>query len=234
MPHQALFSQASTGRRLGALCAPVRSARCVSSVTIARSSTHSAADPSSSWPTQWAPKLAAAALSAVLLLSGAPGQAATFTDEKITAAAAEYMELDSKGKFASKDAFKALDEFRLKYNLKRTPDGRLQLRNSKGEWFQCRLDMEVPGTMLLRASNGDVYGLQTDVLSQIDLTDDLVALMVFGTGDWEDQISPIEYEDEQGKVTPLNMEGGEFRQVVGILKTLMEGAEQAQDQAPAS
>lgn len=27
--------------------------------------------------------------------------------------------------------------------MRRLPDGRLQLRSGRGEWFQCRLDMEV-------------------------------------------------------------------------------------------
>lgn len=61
----------------------------------------------------------------------------------------------------------ALEDFRSKYSFRRTVDGRLQLRSARGEWYQCRLDMEVPGSMLLRDSKGNVYALQTEVLQQV-------------------------------------------------------------------
>ncbi len=53
-----------------------------------------------------------------------------------------YVELDSQGKFTQSGG-KPLDDFRQKYRMRRGADGRLQLRSGKGEWFQCRLDMEV-------------------------------------------------------------------------------------------
>lgn len=176
---------------------------------------------------------------------------------------ARYMELDKGGKGPSA---KALDSYREKYRVRRLADGRLQLRSSKGEWFLCRLDMEVPGAMLLRDNKGQVYALQTEALqqvcvegegrgmdmpagwlscplppqswqsgllgcsqskhsntlhtacmphppTQIDLSDDLVVLMMFADGDWEQQMSPVEFSDESGKVQQLKLEEKEFREV---------------------
>jgi hypothetical protein len=40
---------------------------------------------------------------------------------------------------------KGLDDLRAKFRLRRGPDGRVQIRSSKGEWMQIRLDMEVGG-----------------------------------------------------------------------------------------
>ncbi len=54
----------------------------------------------------------------------------------------EYSDLESKGKTKSS---KALDDFRAKYRIKRTVDGRVQLKSTKGEWWSVRLDMEVRG-----------------------------------------------------------------------------------------
>jgi hypothetical protein len=57
---------------------------------------------------------------------------------------------------------------RLKYGIRRDVSGRAQLRRSNGTWMQCKLDMEVAGTMLLRdTSDGSVHVLQTDKLEQV-------------------------------------------------------------------
>jgi hypothetical protein len=57
---------------------------------------------------------------------------------------------------------------RLKYGIRRDVSGRAQLRRSDGTWMQCKLDMEVSGTMLLRnTKDGSVHVLQTDRLEQV-------------------------------------------------------------------
>lgn len=57
---------------------------------------------------------------------------------------------------------------RSKYNMRRTIDGRVQLRSKDGVWFQLKLDNEVKGTLLLRNTNtGEVHVLQTDKLEQV-------------------------------------------------------------------
>lgn len=52
--------------------------------------------------------------------------------------------------------------------MKRTVDGRAQLKRKNGTWMSVRLDMEVPGAILLRdtKTNG-VYALETDQLPQV-------------------------------------------------------------------
>mmetsp|Transcript_14665 Transcript_14665/g.39673 ORF Transcript_14665/g.39673 Transcript_14665/m.39673 type:complete len:248 (-) Transcript_14665:260-1003(-) len=162
-----------------------------------------------------------------------PALAAQDVDDSLTKnAVEEYSRLEASGKFSVKGssmASKTLEDFRSKYRLRRMADGRLQLRSSKGEWFQCRLDMEVPGSMLLRDPKGNVYAIQTEALQQIDLSDDLVALMMFADGDWEKQMSAMEYIDEKGKVKQLQLDDKDFREVVGLLSGL-EDAEEAQAQ----
>ncbi len=51
------------------------------------------------------------------------------------------------------------------------------------------------------------------VYVQIDLSDDLVVLMMFADGQWERQLSPVEYEDDKGKTQQLKLEEKEFREV---------------------
>lgn len=55
-----------------------------------------------------------------------------------------------------------------KYNIKRTIDGRVQLRRKSGAWMSVRLDMEVPGAILLRDMKTEaIYALETDGLPQV-------------------------------------------------------------------
>lgn len=79
-------------------------------------------------------------------------------------AVAEYNILEEKG--ISEKSIKQLEDLRQRYKIRRSADGRLQLRSSRGEWYQCRLDMEVAGSMLLRDPKGGVYAIQTDSLQQ--------------------------------------------------------------------
>lgn len=43
----------------------------------------------------------------------------------------------------------------------------MQLRSRKGEWFAVRLDMEVPGALLLRDGKGNIYAIETEGLPQV-------------------------------------------------------------------
>jgi hypothetical protein len=103
-------------------------------------------------------------------------------------------------------------------------DGRVQLRARGGEWYTVRLDMEVPGALLLRDPKGGVYAIETEGLPQVDLSDDYVLLMLFADGSWQDQMQGIEYEDADnpGSVVQLTMGEREFREFVGILAGLEE------------
>jgi hypothetical protein len=59
---------------------------------------------------------------------------------------------------------------RLKYGMRRGIDGRVQLRRRDGVWMQCKLDMEIKGTMLLRdTANSHIHILMTDRLEQVCL-----------------------------------------------------------------
>lgn len=63
--------------------------------------------------------------------------------------------------------------------MKRTIDGRVQLKRKNGTWVSVRLDMEVPGAILLRdtKTNG-VYALETDSLPQVCYGDVYASVLV--------------------------------------------------------
>ena len=196
-----------------------------SSCSASSSSGHSA---SGDWSQELTTTLQAAALSVALLLSPlavlpTPPSLAAEATPVSQGAMEEYSSLDSQGKLKGS---KALEDFRSKYKIRRTVDGRVQLRGSKGDWYTCRLDMEVAGTMLLRSGSGQVYALQTGSLQQIDLSDDLVVLMMFADGEWEKEIVPIELNDEAGKTKQLELNEKEFREVVGLLREVMDAGEE--------
>ncbi len=56
--------------------------------------------------------------------------------------------------------------------MRRTVDGRAELRRRNGDWMQIKLDNEVKGTMLLRDSASNwIYVLQTEALEQVCVID---------------------------------------------------------------
>uniref|UniRef100_A0A383VBG5 Uncharacterized protein n=1 Tax=Tetradesmus obliquus TaxID=3088 RepID=A0A383VBG5_TETOB len=137
----------------------------------------------------------------------------------------ELFEMEARGVDAS-----ALETFRLKYGMRRDVNGRAQLRRSDGTWMQCKLDMEVAGTMLLRDTNdGSVHVLQTDKLEQIDLSDDYLLLTLFADGEWQGQTQPIQLGDGD-KLEPLQVEEQQFKDFVGMIKTLQDMEEEVMQQ----
>jgi hypothetical protein len=75
-----------------------------------------------------------------------------------------------------------------------------------------------PPTLRAQDANGFVYALETDGLQQVDLSDDVVVMLMFADGDWEGGLSPVEVEGEDGKAAQLQMSQREFREFVGLLK----------------
>ncbi len=61
-----------------------------------------------------------------------------------------------------------LSSNRAKYGIRRSIDGRVSLQSASGDWFSVRLDMEVPGAILLRREkDGAVFALETENLAQV-------------------------------------------------------------------
>lgn len=55
-----------------------------------------------------------------------------------------------------------------KFNIKRGIDGRVQLCRKNSNWMSVRLDMEVPGAILLRDMKTEaIFALETDGLPQV-------------------------------------------------------------------
>lgn len=52
----------------------------------------------------------------------------------------------------------------------------------------------------------------------MDLSDDYVVLMMFADGQWEEDMTAIEFEEDGGKAAALTMSEKEFHEFVGILK----------------
>lgn len=158
----------------------------------------------------------AAGLAAAVMLPVPIAQAAATTAVSSSKALEEYMKLEDDNKLRDQ---RSLDNIRNKYGIKRALDGRVQLRRRSGTWVSVRLDMEVPGAILLRDTKTEhVYALETDSLPQVDLSDDYVLFMMFADGQWEDDMTPIEFEEDGGKSEQLKMSEKEFQSFIGILK----------------
>jgi hypothetical protein len=64
---------------------------------------------------------------------------------------------------------------------------------------------------------------------QIDLSDDYLLFMLFADGGWEQQIIPIQISDETGNPSILEMGEQQFKDYVGLLKTLQEAEQMAME-----
>jgi hypothetical protein len=177
------------------------------------------------------PQLAASTLLAVSMVLVSPDESFLFPsyaradrEDQLQKAVEEYAQLEEKGKLNQN----SLNDIRSKYKLRRAIDGRIQLKSSKGEWISVRLDMEVPGALLMRDSKGLIFAIQTDTLQQIDLSDDMVCLLMFSDGGWESQMAPVEVTDQNGKSIQLKLNEKEFREIIGLLKEVGEEGEEDQ------
>jgi hypothetical protein len=61
----------------------------------------------------------------------------------------------------------------------------------------------------------------------VDLSDDYVLFMLFADGSWEEQIIPIQLADETGGASTLEMGEQQFKDYVGLIKTLQEAEQEA-------
>jgi hypothetical protein len=93
--------------------------------------------------------LLAASISAAVLLTPLAGAGPALATNADVAAHAiqEYTSLEEKGKF--KD-LKSLETFRNSYGFKRSISGRVSVKGTSGQWYDVRLDMEVPGALILQ------------------------------------------------------------------------------------
>lgn len=65
------------------------------------------------------------------------------------------------------------------------------------------------------------------LLLQVDLSDDYVLFMLFADGNWEEQIIPIQLADETGGASTLEMGEQQFKDYVGLIKSLQEAEQEA-------
>jgi hypothetical protein len=61
---------------------------------------------------------------------------------------------------------------------------------------------------------------------QIDLSDDYLLLTLFADGDWEEQTQPIQLGDGD-RLEPLQVDEQQFKDFVGMIKTLQVGTRRA-------
>lgn len=67
------------------------------------------------------------------------------------------------------------------------------------------------------------------VCTQIDLSDDYLVFMLFADNGWEEQLLPIQIADESGEASTLEMGEQQFKDYVGLIKTLQEAEQEAQE-----
>jgi hypothetical protein len=61
----------------------------------------------------------------------------------------------------------------------------------------------------------------------VDLSDDYLLFMLFASGEWEDGIMPIQIADEAGTVSTLEMSEQQFKDYVGLIKSLQDAEQEA-------
>jgi hypothetical protein len=66
--------------------------------------------------------------------------------------------------------------------------------------------------------------------AQVDLSDDYLLFFMFADGGWEQQMLPIRIADENGESSTLEMGEQQFKDYVGLLKTLQEAEQEAQEE----
>lgn len=59
------------------------------------------------------------------------------------------------------------DELRRELHFRRDYDGHVFVRDASGQWWEVRLDAKLPGTMLLRDSNDNVYFITYNNVQQV-------------------------------------------------------------------
>ncbi len=66
----------------------------------------------------------------------------------------------------------------------------------------------------------------------MDLSDDYIIIMMFADGAWEQDMAPIEFEEESGAggISQLQLPERDFREFVGLLKELNEDSAEAAGQ----
>lgn len=67
------------------------------------------------------------------------------------------------------------------------------------------------------------------VCVQIDLSDDYLVFMLFADNGWEEQLLPIQIADESGEASTLEMGEQQFKDYVGLIKTLQEAEQEARE-----
>jgi hypothetical protein len=161
------------------------------------------------------------ALTGLLLapaLMPAPGQASS-NEAQFEADVEDFVKQTERAEALTPKQLQAL---RAKFAFRRSPTGKVQLRSKSGNWYDVRLDMNLPGVCMLRAPSGDIYILQLEKIQQIDLSNDLIVMSVFGDAEWEGALEPLAF-GEGGK-DQLNMGVVEFRESLGILSDTIQVA----------
>eukprot|EP00877_Chromochloris_zofingiensis_P007904 jgi/Chrzof1/3367/Cz12g22160.t1 len=116
-----------------------------------------------------------------------------------------------------------IDKHRIEMNFRRAYDGHVALVSKKnGQYLDVKCDMQVPGTVLFRAPNGQVYYIAYASLKQVDLSDDQV-VSALAQDDWEQNLQPIQSVDDKGKVSPLELTREGFYQLLSIVGAAEDG-----------
>lgn len=110
-----------------------------------------------------------------------------------------------------------VDELRRELHFRRDYDGHVFVRDASGQWWEVRLDAKLPGTMLLRDSNDNVYFITYNNVQQIDLTDDYVVGSLFVGDDWKVMLQRVQVRDDGGAVVDLQLPKDAFRDLISVM-----------------
>eukprot|EP00878_Enallax_costatus_P011561 GHUV01012069.1.p1 GENE.GHUV01012069.1~~GHUV01012069.1.p1 ORF type:complete len:248 (+),score=50.94 GHUV01012069.1:135-878(+) len=110
-----------------------------------------------------------------------------------------------------------IDKKLRKAGVKRSHDGHVAIQNKYTKtWVDVKCDFQVPGLLLLREEDGQVYWLGYGAVKQVDLSDDQVVTAV-AADDWENSMTLVQAENEAGGIEALELSREAFYQIVSLI-----------------
>lgn len=110
-----------------------------------------------------------------------------------------------------------VDELRTELHFRRDYDGHVSVRDSKGVWWELRLDAKLPGTLLLRDEQDNIWFITYD-MQQLDLTDDYLVGSLFASTGWEADLQRVTVKTESGILEPVTLPKESFRDLISIVQ----------------
>ena len=147
--------------------------------------------------------------------------ACCFLASPVSIAMAEVPMTTAPGTNIGFETNEAVDKKRDEFQMKRSYDGHVALRNKATKSFwDVKLDMASPGTLLFREpESGEVYILGFTAFQQVDLSDDDTVAAISADA-WEKKIVPVQSDDQPPVKLEVTREG--FFNLISVVDPELE------------